>query len=450
METTICFFDDYFIANRQGAVRRYFKPTFLGYLDDKNYNIQTYTSFFYDEKIKKFRAYYEVTHPDFNDAEARMPILALADTPKDFTTGNFTSTPIKGWLGASHGCGVAYNPDQDLFVMVGNCNSQYHKNHLPNQTMLSYATSKDGVNFEFKGVIHNDYSDTLNSICYNPYTKQYIVTMRSSWGDRRVNVMKSYDLINWTKPEIILYPTATLDNYGAQHYALGISNCNGTFYGILWRYVTDLNKPDFTDMAGIMENDLYYSLDGVHYAKALEPVCSRPLAPAYGSKQMWLQNVCDSKDGKFILFGSGSKIAHGEVVSKDKWATSILYEIRKDGFCALEGTTASSLVCTKNFAVYGDKISINCNCLGGTLSYALANEKGQPYEGFSFEDCEPIKNEDCICKELKWAKPISELKGKKIRIIFKLYGCLLYSITFDGALWTVFAQKSFCEPIRKE
>lgn len=449
MESTICFFDDYFIASRQGTKRRYFTPTFLGYLNDKNYQLQTYTSFFYDEKIKKFRAYYEVEHTSFNDTEIRTPIVAFANTPKDFTTGNFTTQKITGWYGATHGCSVTYNPDEDIYVMVANANSEHFKDYS-GASVLSVGTSKNGVDFDFLGPIHSDYSDTLNSICYNPYTKEYIVTMRACWGDRRVSVIKSSDLKAWTKPEMVIYPSASEDNYGCQHYALGISNCNGTFYGLLWRYITDLNKADFTDMAGIMENDLYYSLDGVHYTKALSPVCDRPLAPAFGSKQMWLQNVCDSRDGKFILFGSASKIAHGEDFLSEKCLTSVLYEIRKDGFCALEGTTPTSMICTKNFALYGDKISINCNCLGGTLTYALLDEKGVAYEGFSFDDCVPIKKEDCIDRQLKWSKPLSQLKNKKIRLAFKAFGCLLYSITLDGALWTMWAQKSFNEPIRND
>ena len=448
MKSKICFFDDYFIASRQGTLKRYFKPEKIGELNDEGFKYQAYSSFFYDKKVGKYRAYYDVPSPDHNDTEIRILRLAEADTPEDFARGNFTARTVNGFKNCCHGSSVTYNPDEDIYVMVGDANvaSRFENSYL------SCMISRDGVNFYDEREIYHGYSDALNSICYNPYSKEYIVTMRAVWGDRRIWIMRSKDLKEWQGPEMIMYPIGN-DNSGMQYYSLGISHCNGIFYGVLWNYMTDLNKPDFTDMAGYMDNDLLYSLDGVHYNRTpLAPVCDRPLPPEFGSKQMWLQNVAESNDGRTILFGSGSRIMHGGNDKDVKKATiSVLYGIRRDGFCALEGVTPTSEIYTKNLAIYGDEISLNFNAYSGKITYALVGERGESIEGFTFDDCTPFENEESVDKKLEWKNADwSKVKNRRVRIALRFSGCLIYSISLDCGLWTMWQQEGINIPFPKK
>ncbi len=450
MKSKICFFDDYFIASRQGTLRRFFHPEKIGELNDEEFKYQAYSSFFYDKKVNKYRAYYDVPSPEHNDSEIRILRLAEADTPEDFTNGKFTVRTVNGFANCSHGSSVTYNPDEDIYVMVGDSNGATF--HTEYNSYLSCMISKDGVNFYDEHEIYHGYSDALNSICYNPYSKEYIVTMRAVWGDRRIWIMRSKDLKTWQGPDLLMYPVGN-DNSGMQYYSFGISHCNGIFYGILWNYMTDLNKPDFTDMAGYMDNDLLYSIDGVHYNKTpLAPVCDRPLPPEFGSKQMWLQNVAESNDGRTILFGSGSRIMHG-ANDKDikKGSLSVLYGIRRDGFCALEGVTNSSEIYTKNLAIYGDEISLNFNALSGKITYAIVGEFGESIEGFTYDDCTPFENEESVDKKLEWKNADwSKIRNRRVRIALRFSGCLIYSLSLDCGLWTMWPQEGINLPFPKK
>ena len=457
MRSKICFFDDYFIASRQGTLRRYFRPEKIGELDDKGYQFQLYSSFFYDKKVGKYRAYYEVPSPNFNDLEIRDVRLAEADTPEDFVKGNFTSQFINGFKNGSHGICVIYNPDDDIYVLVGDSDFTNPDPIHPNShgcALLSCMTSKDGINFSDEHIICNVHSDTYNCICYNPYTKEYVVTMRAVWGDRRVWYIKSKDLYTWTEPELLMFPYAN-DNSGMQYYALGISHCDGIFYGILWKYMTDLNKPDFTDMAGYMDNDLMYSIDGIHYNPTpLAPVCERPLPPEAGCKQMWLQKVEESNDGRTLIFGAAARVMHGADIDEskdDKMAVSVLYGIRKDGFCAIEGVTGSSEIYTKNLNIKGEEIYLNFNARCGKITYALVDDLGREIEGFAFADCVAFENEESVSKKLEWKNPDwNKVKNRRVRIALRFPGSLVYSISLDCGLWTMWPQEGINLPIKQK
>lgn len=449
MKSKICFFDDYFIASRQGTHKRYFLPKKFCEVDDKGFKYQTYTSFFYDTKYNKYRAYIEVPSPDHTDTEIRILHLIEADTLDDFANGKYTVTPVKGLENCVHGSSVIYNPDADVYVWVGDSNGITFKSKL--NSYLCCMTSKDGIHFENEREIYHGYSDTLNSLCYNPYSKEYVVTMRAVWGDRRVWIVRSKDLNNWSEPEILMYPTENADS-GMQYYALGVGHCGGIFYGLLWRYMTDLNKPDFTDMAGYMENDLLYSIDGIHFNKTpLAPVCDRPLPPEFGCKQMWMQNVAEDEKNT-ILFGSAVNIMHGGDDSvRDKVSTSVIYTIRKDGFCAIEGVSGNSEIYTKNLAIYGDEITLNFNAFGGKITYALVGERGEEIEGFSFAECVPFENEESVGKKLEWKNADwSKVRNLRVRIAIKFPGCLIYSISLDCGLWTMWPQEGINLPYPKK
>ena len=76
--------------------------------------------------------------------------------------------------------------------------------------------------------IHSDYSDTYNSLYYNPHTQEYVITMRAAVMDRRIAQIRSKDFENWSRPEIVLHPTASAGE-GMQYYALGVSHTDGVF-----------------------------------------------------------------------------------------------------------------------------------------------------------------------------------------------------------------------------
>ena len=216
---------------------------------------------------------------------------------------------------------------------------------------------------------------------------------------------------------------------------MGANEADGMFYGLVWRFMTDMGQPDLTDLYGYMDCDLYYSYDGEHFSPTgLSPVCERPLPPEFGCKQLWLLNTCNTPDGRTVLCGGATAIMHGSDKVLRKFSTTAFYGIRKDGFCAIEGLGKSSMVYLKRFVCHGGELSVNCNACLGTLTVAILDDQGRPYEGFSFEDCIPFENEESTDKVIRWKNAtLNSLQGKPIRPAIRLNGAMLYTVTLEGS-----------------
>lgn len=439
MKTKLCFFDDYYIAARPGTVRRTFQPKRLGEFLDGTDRLQTYTSFFFDKRVGKYRLYYEVPKQGFG-TEVRELILAEASRVEDFMSGLAVLTPVSGLdENGIHGCSVIWDEKSGNYLLAGN----FRANDREKRQMFT-ARSKDGVNFFDMKELYADYSDTYNSLYYNPHTEEYVITMRAAVMDRRIAVMRSRDFKGWSQPEVLLHPTAVRGE-GMQYYALGVSETEGIFYGLLWRFMSDIGKADFSDMCGYMENDLYYSYDGVHFCPTgLSPVAERPLPPVYGCSQLWLLNACNTEDGRTVLCGGASRLVHGGSYPKDdKFCNTVFYEIPKDGFVALEGFGKSSIVYTKPILMERDEIRVNYNAARGEFSMAVLNVDGTPVDGYDFTDCVPM-HESATDAPILWKSENREsLAGKRVRFAFRLNSALLWTVSFDGKPYLKHVQKSF-------
>ena len=435
MKAKLCFFDDYYVAARPKTERRIFSPVKRGEFHDGDALLQLYTSFFYDPYVKKFRLYYEAPIPDMG-TEIRMLKLAEADSVDDLIAGRAEISVVHGIddVHGVHGCAVTYNPDAEpsrRYIFIGNA-------HADNRKLRNFvrAFSADGKSFyDVAPMFDNehDYKDTYNSVFYNPYKKEYSVTTRIATVDRRISVTYSKDGIEWSRPHVLMHPLSK-GNLGEQHYALGVSHVDGLFYGILWRFITDLDRPDFTDMSGIMENDLLYSYDGYCFIPTdAAPVCQRPPEPEYGCKQLWLLNM-EREGDSYVLVGGASRIAHGASYGKyDKFASTVIYGIRKEGFCAIEGKSDDSIVYLKPVYFEGGDITVNADASCGRLSLAIIEAGGKPIEGFGFDDCVSMENEDSTARVITFKNAdTASLKGRKVRFALRLDGALLYSLEFEG------------------
>ena len=134
----LCFFDDYYIAARPGTVRRRFHPKKLGEFFDGTDRLQTYTSFFFDARVGKYRLYYEVPKSD-RSTEIRELLLAEAERPEDFTNGNAELIPILGLdEHGIHGCSVMWDERTAQYLLVGN----FHADSRANRRMFSARSTR--------------------------------------------------------------------------------------------------------------------------------------------------------------------------------------------------------------------------------------------------------------------------------------------------------------------
>jgi hypothetical protein len=314
-------------------------------------------------------------------------------------------------------------------------------------------------------IAHPYTSDTLNKLFYNPLRDEYTLTMRSAHVDRRISIKSSKDLKEWTHPHIILHPGS---NYcdgvtNMHHYAMSASYQDGIFYGLVWRYNTSLYSMDFTRMDGYMEPELVYSYDGQEFLYTSgKPLMERPLPPNPGCMSMAPQDMCIGADGKnyYILCTAGVK-PHGTQEQnairaqqlKDRGIESakLIYKIRRDGFCGLEGVCYGSKIITKPISLIKDDLTFNINAACGTVRFALLEKYGEPIEGFTFDDCIPFQFDDQLDVRPQWKEhDLSEVLERQLRVAVELNGAILHCISGTARPHMRQAQKSFADPIGSE
>lgn len=451
MKAKLPFFDDYYVAARPKTERRVFSPERLGEFHDVDALLQLYTSFFFDPYVNKYRLYYESPIKG-KGTEVRALKLAMCDSIDELLSGKVEITTVTGIddLHGIHGASVTYVPDAEpsrRYIFLGN----YHADNRQLRNFIC-AFSADGISFSTPSPVYPeapDYKDTYNSVYYDPYRKELVATTRCATVDRRIAIIHSHDGIHWSEPELMFHPSSK-GNWGEQHYALGVSHLDGIFYGILWRFITDLDQPDFTDMGGLMENDLLYSYDGRCFAPTdLSPLVTRPPEPIYGCKQLWLLNM-EQEGDRYVICGGASRIAHGSSYAEnDKFAATVFYGIRKDGFCALEGRGEDSIVYLKPILFEGGDIILNTDASSGSVSLAITEVNGDPIEGFGFDDCYAIEGKDTVEGRIAFrSASLDSLSGRRVRFAIRLNNALLYSVSFEGRpfLHASRPQHSFNDP----
>ena len=169
--------------------------------------------------------------------------------------------------------------------------------------------------------------------------------------------------------------------------------------------------------------------------------------------------ICESIDGKsyFIYCAAGVR-PHGtaaqnyerslKLKEKGRKPANLIYKIRKDGFCGLEANTTDGLIVTKSFELMEPELYINANATFGTVRFSIIDHRGNTYEGFDFDDCVPLV-EDEIRHALTFKEhSLDELVGKRIRLSIRMDGAVLHCI--EGAIrpWIRYPQVSINDPVQ--
>ena len=85
---------------------------------------------------------------------------------------------------------------------------------------------------------------------------------------------------------------------------------------------------------------------------------------------------------------------------------------------------------TKPFTLLSSRIHLNAAANYGELRFQLTNEKSEPIEGFTFDQCVPMRATDSLKHELKWksnAHPES-LLNQPLRLEIKFRQANIYSL----------------------
>ena len=447
----LTFFDDYWVDFRKGTTRRWYEPELYSVAPTSGYS-----TILCDKERGVYRIYYEYCPDALKDSYRFLKLMETTDFK--------TFTPVLN----DEGGDVIFDGDDGLcsgtilddvretdpakrYKYCGMTRT-YRKSDpaMRNHIESVMAFSADGVHWEHHPelVVNPHTSDCLNKLFYNPYSKEYVLTHRAAYVDRRISLRTSKDLKNWSESQTILHPGA-LYNSGdveMQHYSMTANYFDGIFYGLLWRYSTDLQSSDFSKMFGVMDTELVYSYDGKEFLYTTgKPLVERPDAPHPGWAGMGANDMCESLDGEhyYIIMFSYQKV-HGSAESNKRLGDmlkergikggQVICRIRKDGFCGIEAV-GKGTVTTKPLKILKDDLSINVRAECGMVRVGLMDWQGNWLEGFSVDDCIPFEFDESVDLIPQWKEhKLSELIGQGVRIVIELNGAVLHALSLTTIL----------------
>lgn len=304
--------------------------------------------------------------------------------------------------------------------------------------------SKDGISWEVREGGKWDWTDDdwlpepPTFVFWNPETKSHVLTARPGWGDRRQCLRTTKDFETWGEPELQFQPdpldtAGPIGMYGMPVKAVG----NGAgFVGLLWIFHNSSSRPvdSFNQFFGTMDCELVYSYDGVRFFRGLrEPFLPLNPIPEPGCIQIRPCSIVETDDAIHI-YSEAHKGAHGrerseQAQSGEPLGSLMLHRLRKDGWMYLGSLGDWARIQTKPFVLFEGEIRVNANAKYGEMRFQLTDEKSEPIEGFSFDDCLPLRGEDVLDFSVRWkGADLAAAADQVLRLEIEFRQANLYSL----------------------
>ncbi|MCB1228839.1 MAG: hypothetical protein KDN19_01150 [Verrucomicrobiae bacterium] len=273
---------------------------------------------------------------------------------------------------------------------------------------------------------------------WNEKAKRHVMTVRPGWGDRRQCLRFSENLQEWSDPELQFQPDpldteGPLGMYGLPVIPVG----NGAGYvGLLWIFHNGSSEPvnSYNQFFGTMDAQLAYSYDGIRFVRGpREPFIRLNPMPEPGCTQVRPCSLVETET-EIRIYSEAHRGEHGRERSEQKQAgdeplgAMILHTLRKDGWMFLRSRGDWGSIQTKPFVLWSPEIRLNANAAFGEVRYQLTDEKSQPIEGFTFDDCVPLRGADEMAFPLTWqGADSSKVLRRPVRLEVRFRNANLYA-----------------------
>ena len=311
------------------------------------------------------------------------------------------------------------------------------------QDGLFIAFSPDGLNWTVdsdKRVLSG--IGDITALSRDPYRKRYLLTCKlnsrpedgykgstpnANEGTRRlVGQSFSEDCLHWTDPQRIIVPDDK-DEGITEFYSIGhVIARGGLLIGPLKVLRDDLAHEPGGEKNGIGYTCLAWTRDGQTWQRDREPFMDLTATPGTWDRAMtWADTFLPVGDELFIYYGG---YARGHKVERFKERQIGFARMKRDRFVArragAEGGTLRTPVVSIDDAAA--KMTVNADIAGGELRARVLDVGGAAVQGFDAADCEPARG-DSLAHELRWKRPLAELRGRPLQFEFVLRDAKLYA-----------------------
>jgi hypothetical protein len=280
---------------------------------------------------------------------------------------------------------------------------------------------------------------------YNRQRGQHSITVRPGWGDRRQSIQSTEDFISWSGPELVLQPDA-LDEELIELYGMPVFPYGDGYVGLLWVFHCESSQltRGFNRFVGPLDCQLAFSRDGSRFTRSFRRPfigCNDPGEPGGGA----IQPSCLVEDDDEIrIYSAATRLPHGRgsEAKRDGIADNasiLLHTIRKDGLMFVESLGDWGHLISKPLTLLEASLTINANAAHGEIQFQLSDLESRPVEGFTFDQCVPIKGKDSVGFPLRWkAAQLEDVQGRIVRLEARIRHAQLFAIR--GAMHFIDAQ----------
>jgi hypothetical protein len=362
-----------------------------------------YGTVLYDEREKLYRCWYTVYH----DREYRQKLygsyLTCLATSQDGYTWRKPELGLVEWRGSRKNNLVQLGRKYVGAITVVPVPAG---SGAPGRFLAVYidspgvclAYSDDGATWrEHPGnPIEPHHSDTHNSIVYDPVRRKWLVHLRpplyaGPWK-RRIALMESDDLRNWTRPRIVLAPD---EEDPPEFYGMPVFRRGNLFFGLL---------QIFDQSLGSIEIELVLSADGRNWQRVppRERVLRRGGPDEFDRGMVLTASSPVIVGDEMRLYYGGTKVDHRQETPDDVAVSAIgMAAIRLDRFYGVTaGEKEPGFVLTRPVLLDGNGLVLNASA-EGRIRAALLDTEGKELPGFGFNDCLPVRG-DSLRHRVVW------------------------------------------------
>lgn len=301
--------------------------------------------------------------------------------------------------------------------------------------------SADGIHWdETPGMVLPRWGDRTNVMAARDRGK-YVVYGRTppgynKYGVRTVWRTESRDLVAWTEPQLVMKPDHE-DDPRMEIYSMNAFRYESLYLGFIERmHMT----PDKVDL------ELAYSFDGKAWHRSRPRRSFIPWGPEAAWDGTWIASPTNGvikHKSRLWCYYSGRSAAHAAPEPHNQGGIG-LATLREDGFVSMRAVESPGWIETPAFEWPGDDLLVNMDArvdltshprrCTGELTVEVRDAAGKPVKGRGREDCLPLcTNTESMNAQhpvpVRWQgdRTLARLKGRKIKLVFHLRDCHLYS-----------------------
>lgn len=414
-----------------------------------------YCSVMFDPKIQKFRLYYQIWNPRSEDPS--MPRGGYRSCYAESLDGLHWEQPVFGfepWGEITEtnillsGEGEAKIPHiipreesgiTQAGIPVRNLGLLPEESFRENDYLLYYcdhehflATSNDGLDWkERQSMLVPNRVDCFQTLVYDPDAKEYAVyyrnrliyddkpaDMASRGNTRFLSRLSGKDL--WTLWDHLPVPVMIPDGEDeGRFYDMPVFRYGGVYLGFVCQFSEEPQKIE-VELVSSRNGFDWHRLPGERTLIPLGPEGSWDDGMVFGADR--ILEVGD----EWWLYYSGHDGYHD---SEERNGALGLIRFGKERLVSIEADKRGkeSFVITRPILWPGGELVVNCDAAEGNLTVAVSDAWREPYEGFRFEDCIPLEDDETRHR-VSWKNAkMNTLKGEFVRLEFRFRNADLYS-----------------------